>query len=305
MSIFIPEISALMRVPVEDHFHEPELRRLALEFLEYKAAEISVFGQLAALHCRMFGGDEELADCAAAASELAILALDIYDDLQDNDNDSAPWSKVEPFFALNVAIGLQALSLETIRRGLRNDPGKATAALAILNRSVIRAVNGQHADLRNEFATEEECLRMIAEKSGALVAGVCLAGTAMATGDYNDIVAAYGEAIGVAAQIRNDIAGIERWDRRNDILFRKRTLPVLFVLEQAGEEASLLQAYYEQRISKEELLDNKVELMRYIRSCGCIEYAHVIARLKGFDAESALMMLQVDDYWKEQLRYYM
>jgi competence protein ComQ len=308
MTIFLSSLSEHIRLSMEKTFYKEELRRLGLRFVEHKLGEKCVFGQLTSLHCRMFGGNAERAYAAAAAIELMILALDIYDDLQDRDNETVPWSHVDPALALNAAIGLQALSIDQMRRigdWEEEVAGKSAEAADILNRGVLRAVNGQHMDLLNESDTEEECLRMIADKSGVLVSTSCLVGTVMATDEHHELVTAYGEALGIAAQIRNDIAGIERWDLRNDLLFRKRTLPILYVLEQKETEALLIRDYYEGNASREDLLARKTELMSYIRSCGCIEYAEVHARLKRYEAEAGIVMLPVAERWKAEIRRFM
>ncbi|WP_028559084.1 polyprenyl synthetase family protein [Paenibacillus pinihumi] len=299
------ELSGKMVELVESHVYEPELRRLAKEFIAYKATESGVFGRLASLHCEMFGGTAGQAEYAAAAAEIMILALDIYDDLQDLDNDAVPWSKIPAALSLNVAIALQALCIEAVRLGAEGDDRRAMLAMKLLNQGVLKAVNGQHTDLRNEWATEEECLQMIADKSGALVAAVCLAGTALATGEYNESVAAYGQALGVAAQLRNDIAGVERWDKRNDLLHRKRTLPLFYVLEEPGEKADMLRAYYDGELSRDEVLEHKQELMQYVQECGCIEYARVHARIKEYEVEQVLSAMELEEHWKEKLRQYM
>ncbi|MBJ6361123.1 polyprenyl synthetase family protein [Paenibacillus sp. GCM10012307] len=301
----ITELSGKIEELVESYFHEPELRRLAKEFIAYKATESGVFGKLASLHCEMFGGSARQAEYAAAAAETMILALDIYDDLQDLDNDAVPWSQVPAALSLNVAIALQALSIEAVCRGAEGDDGRAMLAMRLLNHGILKAVNGQHTDLRNEWATEEECLQMIADKSGALVAAVCLAGTALATGKYNESVAAYGQALGVAAQLRNDIAGVERWDKRNDLLYRKRTLPLFYVLEEPGEKADMLRAYYDGALSRDDVLLHKQELMEFVQECGCIEYAQVHARIKEYEIEKVLAQMELEEHWKEQIRQYM
>lgn len=291
----------------EEYFHEPALRQLASEFIVYKSTESGVFGTLASLHCQMHGGTADQAVYAAAAAELMMLALDIYDDLQDGDNDAVPWAQCPPPLALNSAIGFQALALEALRRGGEGCPARHTElAIQKLNEGVLRAVNGQHADLRSEWQTEEACLQMIADKSGALVAAVCMAGTALAAGERGcyEAIAAYGQAIGIAAQLRNDVDGLERWDKRNDLLHRKRTLPLLFIMEDQTEEAERLRAYYSHRIGLEEILTDKLGVMEYIRRCGCLEYAQVHRYIQKGVAEQIIAGLELEEHWKEALLEY-
>lgn len=301
-------VDVLMKQVVGQYFHESALYDLANEFIGYKATESGVFGELAALHCQMHGGTAEQAGHAAAGAEFMLLALDIYDDLQDRDNDEVPWMRCPPPLALNVAVGLQAAALEALRRGGEGQPGEyAELAIRRLNEGVLRAVNGQHADLLGEWQSEEACLQMIADKSGALVAAVCMAGAALAAGEQGysfEQIAAYGQAIGIAAQLRNDIEGLERWDRRNDLLHRKRTLPLLYVMEDQAEEAELLRAYYKQTITLDELLADKLRVMAYIQRCGCIEYARVHQYIQKGKAEQMIAELELEERWKQALLAY-
>jgi competence protein ComQ len=252
----------------------------------------------------MFGGDDQLAAAAAAAVELMILSLDIYDDLQDQDNEQVPWSSISPALALNAAIGLQSLSINVLME-LPIPITRKQAAVNALNKGILGAVNGQHADLMNDAMTEDECLAMIENKSGALVAAACLVGTALMTDEHHDLIESYGRAMGVSAQINNDVEGIQRWSTRNDLIARKQTLPVQFVLEQQTEEAATVRSYYDGHLSRDQLLNNKTVIMDYIQSCGCIEYALIIGRLKQYEAMGAIAELPVADEWREQLRNFL
>ncbi|GFN33121.1 polyprenyl synthetase family protein [Paenibacillus xylaniclasticus] len=301
--MFAPAIEVI-KSSISRAFHEPELKSLVEQFVEYKQTEGSSFGQLAALHCRMFGGDEQHAAAAAAAVDLMILSLDIYDDLQDQDNDTVPWSKISPALALNAAIGLQALSVEVLM-SLPSSIDRKAAAVDALNQGILGAVNGQHADLLNKPLSEEESLQMIADKAGSLVAASCLVGTALMTDEHHDIVIQYGRAIGVTAQLNNDVAGIKAWSTRNDLLARKLTLPVQFLLEQKSDEAAVVRRYYDREITAEQLLEHKHAIMDYIHNCGCIEYGLVLGRLKQYEAEEGIAQLPVEESWREQLRAFM
>ncbi|PWV92105.1 competence protein ComQ [Paenibacillus cellulosilyticus] len=304
MSTVLQSAAELMRVCTAKVFHDEELRSLVDQFIEYKQTEGGVFGKFASLHCSMFGGDDQLSAAAAAAVELMILSLDIYDDLQDQDNELVPWSAVPPSLALNAAIGLQALSVDILME-LSIATNRKMAAVNALNKGILGAVNGQHADLLNDAMTEDECLAMIENKSGALVAAACLVGTALVTDDYHEIIRSYGKAIGVSAQINNDVEGVQRWSTRNDLIARKQTLPIQFVLEQQTEEAAVIRSYYDGNITRDELLINKSSIMDYIQGCGCIEYALIIGRLKQYEAMNAIAELPVSDEWREQLRTFL
>lgn len=304
MSMMLQSATELMRESVARAFQDVDLRSLVEQFVEYKQSESRTFGKIASLHCIMFGGEEKLAAAAAAAVELMILSLDIYDDLQDQDNDQVPWSTISPALALNAAIGLQALAVDVLM-DLPITADRKLAAVNVLNKGILGAVNGQHADLMNDAMTEDECLAMIENKSGALVAAACLVGAALVTDEHHELIGQYGRALGVSAQIHNDVEGIQRWSTRNDLIARKQTLPVQFVLEQQTEEAAAVRGYYDGILSRDELLINKHAIMDYIQSCGCIEYALIIGRLKQYEVMNAIAELPVAEEWREQLRTFL
>ncbi|MCB8818201.1 hypothetical protein [Desulfosporosinus shakirovi] len=64
----------------------------------------------------MFDGQSKDIFQAAAAVELMILSLDIFDDLQDQDNFSVPWHNINPALAMNIATGLLVLSTKAIEQ---------------------------------------------------------------------------------------------------------------------------------------------------------------------------------------------
>jgi competence protein ComQ len=304
MSTVLQSAVELMHGSVARVFQDEELRALIDGFVDYKQTEGGLFGKIASLHCTMFGGDEKQATAAAAAVELMILSLDIFDDLQDQDNDQVPWSVCPPALAMNAAIGLQALAVDVLME-LPIATSRRMAAVNVLNKGILGATNGQYADLMNHAMTEEACLAMIENKSGVLVAAACLVGTALVTDEHHEIVESYGRAMGVSAQINNDVEGIQRWSTRNDLLARKQTLPVQFVLEQQSEEAAVVRRYYDGNITRDELLIHKNSIMDYIQSCGCIEYALIIGRLKQYEAMNAIADLPVSEEWRERLRIFL
>lgn len=94
----------------------------------------------------------------------------------------------------------------------------------------LRAIEGQHIDLLNKISCEDRYMDMVVLKSGSLTELACLIGTVLANPDKATEVQFYGSHIGVIGQIQNDMEGMKRWDGKNDLLNKKWTLPILYLL---------------------------------------------------------------------------
>jgi competence protein ComQ len=294
------EIESAIQQIVHRHVTPPELRDLMLSFVAYKMTESTIFAELTIFHYQMFGGTSRDIGQAAAAVELLILALDIFDDLQDQDNERVPWMKVDHAQSMNAAIGFIALSTTAIAE-TNIDQSIKSQALWLLHQRLNQAVGGQYIDVDNSVTEEEDCLAMIRAKSGALVACACQIGAVLATGKLDETVGAYGELLGVSAQIRNDMEGIRRWDTRNDLIFRKRTLPVLYLLDDERPELQVLRDYYADQEDVEQIYANKHEIMDIVEQGGCLSYAQVHLRFIQQECMTLIEDLPVDLDWKQRL----
>lgn len=274
-----------------------------LSFIDYKLKQPLLFGELTVLHYRMFGGQNENIYQAAASIELMILALDIFDDLQDQDHASAPWIQMSPALSMNIAIGLLTISVASLEQ-TSFELIKKARAVRCLSIQVVKAVNGQYTDLLNSMSTEEECLAMIQEKSGSLLACACLLGTVLATESHHDTVMEYGIMIGVAAQIKNDIQDICRWDEKNDLIYKKKTLPTLYLLQSSHPRSQLVKSYYEEKLGKDDLYSRKFEIKQFIEESGAIQYSEVLMRVYQMKAFERVKHLNVTPEWLDKLHNY-
>ena len=202
-------IGQVMLQLVNDYFPVKELKTDMSEFITFKMKGHFPFGQLVILHFQMFACQSKDILQAAAAVELMILSLDIFDDLQDQDNFSVPWHKIDQAIAMNIATGFLVLSTKAIEQ-TSFDRDRKVMASDYLNTCVLKAINGQHTDLMDLIESEEDYIQMVREKSGSLMASACLVGTALASEKHHDSVNKYAEHIGIIAQIKNDINDICR-----------------------------------------------------------------------------------------------
>ncbi len=270
-------IAQWMRSAAENHFTEHELKQLTLDFIQFKKTEGFSFGQLTKMHYEMFGGlQHEDIDQACAAVETMILALDIFDDLQDQDATDKPWCSISQAISMNIATGILMLSTKMMEE---TPFDRKWDAVRYINHQVLKAVQGQHLDLQQKIQNEEDYVKMAHDKSGSLMACACLVGVALATTDYHDVVQEYATNFGIAAQIQNDIQDVLRGDTKNDLLYKKRTLPILKLLEENHEQANLARDFYNGDVDQACMYDNKIKLLDWIRNSSSITYVQVLKRV--------------------------
>lgn len=288
-----------MAIAIEQ-FTQEEIANWVGQFTEEKAKEGFPFGLLVVQHFKLFGGESDEIFKAAAALEFLILSLDIFDDLQDQDNPLPLWSQMDHAIAMNLAIACQTLSQMILSR-LEFEEGRKLLLLQHINQLILYAVRGQQKDLLNTTMNEEEYLEMVEEKSGSLMAVACITGTILATGIFHEEVLTYGRWLGTMAQIKNDMKDILRWDLKNDLLRKKRTLPVLYLLNQEQDEFPLLKDFYKGNIGKEMILERKVDCIEWIKKSGAIEYASVYLNLHHIKIEELIENMDLDQEQKEKL----
>jgi geranylgeranyl diphosphate synthase type I len=148
--------------------------------------------------------------------------------------------------AILTGSALQSLALEVVL-----DPPTPTGAAAadLLGRTTRALIGGQFEDLafeRRESVTVAECLAMAAGKTGALVSCSAAVGAVLAGAPADTIAAleAYGERVGLAFQLEDDLLGI--WGdpavtgkpALADLRARKKSLPVAAALATGGPAAA-------------------------------------------------------------------
>ena len=213
---------------------------------------------LCLLACEAVGGNPADALPAAAAVEILHNFSLVHDDIEDGDETRrhrptlwAIWGVPQ---AINVGDGMFALAFSALLRSVETNlvdgnpdaPGAVLRSLAAVDRLAqicIELTEGQHLDLRfeeREDVTVADYLRMIGGKTAALIAGSTALGALFGGAEKPDIENLYrfGYSMGLAFQIQDDILGIwgdsEKTGKPagNDILRRKKSLPLIYGLEQ-------------------------------------------------------------------------
>ena len=156
--------------------------------------------------------DPVLASSVALATECFVCALDLLDDVEDEDQ-TPIIQEIGISRALNVSTALLALTQQAIF-SVEQQGVEARLILrlsAVLQETMLIAAGGQHRDLLAEERdvndlTREECIEIAAAKAGAIMRFACQIGAicAGATGAESAECMEMGELLGIAHQLDND-----------------------------------------------------------------------------------------------------
>ena len=210
-------------------------------------------GVLAMASADAVSGQHDEAVTAAAAVELAYNFVLVHNDVQagriDQDNDRPSiWWVWGPSQAINAGDGLHALARSVLMRMSEAgaDAEIVLAGLQALDRACLTLCEGQYMDLTYQdqiMVSEADYMDMIGRKSGALTGCSARLG-ALASGaspDTADALEQWGNKLGMARQVREDISDL--WGRSGDgftpanILNKKKSLPLIHALQNSDTAA--------------------------------------------------------------------
>ncbi len=172
-------------------------------------------------------------------------------------------------------------------------------ATAILAAAISRMVEGQIRESRGPHPGQdpvEHYMSVLADKTGALIAAACHLGAMLAGAPAAAVEALteYGERVGVAFQLRDDLLDIAS-ERSvsgkapgTDLLAGVRTLPVLFLLRRGGPEAEQLARFLEGARDRGAL----ARVLGMVRGSPAFEEARHAADAEAERAKAALASLQ-------------
>ncbi len=222
---------------------EVAAQRLGAELLPLANHQLASGGKymracLALLSATAAGAEEQVGLVGALAIELVHNFSLIHDDIIDNDvtrrHQPTMWAKFGVGPAIIIGDAFSTLAFQLL---LDEATAERVAASQCLADAVQAMILGQAQDIASEdqpSLTVEECLRMEAGKTGALLACAASIGAILA-GAQPDVVTAlseYGDHLGVAFQATDDMLGV--WGEPsvtgkpvgNDLRLRKKTLPI-------------------------------------------------------------------------------
>lgn len=212
---------------------------------------------LCLMACEAVGGDPATALPAAAAVEILHNFSLIHDDIEDGDETRRHrptlWTIWGVPQAINAGDGMFALAFAALlgskQTGVTDD--RVLATLERFTACCTALTEGQHLDMWFEERARVEVadyLRMIDGKTASLLATSLSIGALIggATARADDALYRFGRHLGLAFQIQDDILGI--WGdpavtgkaAGNDILRRKKSLPLLYALSHPNVGSRLM-----------------------------------------------------------------
>jgi geranylgeranyl diphosphate synthase, type I len=190
---------------------------------------------------------------AAVSVELIHNFTLIHDDIEDGDTERRHrptlWNTWGIPQAINTGDGMFSLARLALWEVMDNGvDGNIAAHLgAVLDRAVVEIAEGQYLDISFEQRQDISVamyIDMISRKTAALMRCAVELGAMIGTRDQKTIqsFANFGQAIGIAFQIRDDILGI--WatasesgkTQAGDIYRRKKSFPILYTFEHANTQ---------------------------------------------------------------------
>ena len=252
---------------------------------------------LVLLSAKIAGGITERSYRGAVLVELLHTATLVHDDVVDNaDKRRGVWS-INALFKNKIAVLMGDYLLS---RGLMIAVnGRDYDFLEVITDTVKRMSEGELLQIRKTRKLdidEETYFRVISDKTASLLETCCEIGALSATDnkEFHKAMKSFGQSIGLAFQIRDDILDYEGTFKNigkpvgGDIKEKKITLPLIYSLSKVDKkEASQIR----QLIKNSKKRQGVTEVIDFVKRNGGIDYAVDKARYYSEQAKEALSIL--------------
>ncbi len=252
---------------------------------------------LVLLSAKIIGEVNERSYRGAVLVELLHTATLVHDDVVDNANKRRGVWSINAIFKNKVAVLMGDYLLS---RGLMIAvDGKDFDFLGVITNTVKRMSEGELLQIqktRKLDIDEETYFRVISDKTASLLETCCEIGALSATDnpEYHQAMKQFGQSIGMAFQIRDDILDYEGTLKMmgkpvgGDIKEKKITLPLIYSLNQVSKK----EAAHIRKLIKNGSKNNDVkEVIHFVRENGGIDYALETAKSYSNKAKEALKIL--------------
>jgi octaprenyl-diphosphate synthase len=231
------------------------------------------------LTAKAFGKITESAYTAASLIELLHTATLVHDDVVDDSFERRGFLSVNAVWKNKVAVLVgdfllsKGLLISTEQNEFELLKIMSTAVKEMSEGELLQIEKARRLDI-----TEDVYYEVIRQKTASLIASCCAAGAHASTKDVEikDKMWAFGEAIGMAFQIKDDIFDYGSGDKIGkptgiDIRERKMTLPLIYALNNADKKTkkrmiNIIKNHNENRKKVQEVVD-------FVISSGGIQYA--------------------------------
>jgi geranylgeranyl diphosphate synthase type I len=234
---------------------------------------------LAVLSAAAGGGDEQVGVVGAVAMELIHNYSLIHDDIIDGDVERRHRRTLWAEFGVGPAIiAGDAMSILAFQLLLEEPTEPRVRAAGLLGEATQAMITGQAEDMASELRPSisvDECLRMEAGKTGALLSCSAAIGAVLADApaEMIDALADYGSHLGVAFQAVDDVLGI--WGESSvtgkpvgsDLRQHKKSLPISIAGEKGIDVYALLESQLGHDLSERQI----AESLALLEECGARE----------------------------------
>ncbi|HAQ37851.1 MAG TPA: polyprenyl synthetase [Saprospirales bacterium] len=250
------------------------------------------------LSAKMFGPVNNNSYIAAAMIELMHTATLVHDDVVDDANERRGYFSVNALWKNKIAV---LVGDYLLAKGLFiSVESQQIELLKILSATVKNMSEGELLQIqkaRKLDIVEDVYYDIIRQKTASLIAASCSIGAATVSEDPEmvSLMYAYGESIGMAFQIKDDLFDYGTRDIGKplgiDIKEKKMTLPLIHVLQKVNKKDK---RYIINTIKNHNEDKAKVdELIAFIKENGGLEYAN--AKMMEFKSQADKILLQFPD----------
>ena len=275
-----------------------------------KTGELYKWAHLTIMNCECVSGVSEVALPGAIGMELSALAADIFDDIQDQDNDDLPWRQISTANALNLAICLSMLSCKAVSMLPDDNDGRLFREVSqSLNYMWITASDAQFQEVlfdTCEQITLDQYFELVRRKSGSLTACACKIGATLGGASESLVLQLeqFGTNLGIMSQIMNDLNDFLDFEKKKDFVSNRKTLPYVYLVNIL--KGKLAEEFKElTQIEGKDLLPFGKKEQEYIKQLamdeGAVHYCRVMYEIFREKAMEIILTLPVAEKCKEKM----
>jgi Geranylgeranyl pyrophosphate synthase len=247
------------------------------------------------------GGINDATHRGAALVELLHTATLVHDDVVDNANVRRGFFSVNALWKNKIAVLVgDFLLAKGLSLSIRNHD---FSLLEIVTHAVEQMSEGELLQIEKARRMDiEEAIyfEVIRQKTASLIASCCACGAASGGADEStiDLLRQFGEKVGIAFQIKDDLFdfGIDDVGKPlgNDIKEKKITLPLIYALQQVKKSEK---RYIINLVKNHNEDSQKVrEVIAFVKANGGMEYATLKMQAYQQEAFDILTRFPINDY---------